>query len=268
MVRKMSGGAQAHLIAASDLKYYVVKFINNPQHRRVLVNELLSSLLLSHLSLPTPPVALVALDAEFIHENSDAYIQGKHQRLSPSVGLQFGSSYPGSPLKDVVYDFLPDVILARVVNLEAFVGMLVFDKWVGNADSRQCIFLRSETGCTDHATSKELQFRLQFIDNGGAFDGQRWRFVDSREGGLYFRPAVYSSVHGWADLESGIEEIRSLSEKAITSGFDQLPSEWFDEDESELHRLMDHLLERRAKTAELLADTIRNCPASFPRWRT
>ena len=38
-VRKMRGGAQAHLLEADDGHWYVVKFRNNPQHRRVLVNE-------------------------------------------------------------------------------------------------------------------------------------------------------------------------------------------------------------------------------------
>jgi hypothetical protein len=40
-VRKMRGGAQSHLMRASDGHYYVVKFQNNPQHLRVLANELL-----------------------------------------------------------------------------------------------------------------------------------------------------------------------------------------------------------------------------------
>ena len=42
-VRKMRGGAQAHLLEADDGHWYVVKFRNNPQHRRILVNELLCS---------------------------------------------------------------------------------------------------------------------------------------------------------------------------------------------------------------------------------
>ena len=37
----MPGGAQPHLMRCSDEQYYVVKFQNNPQHRRVLANELL-----------------------------------------------------------------------------------------------------------------------------------------------------------------------------------------------------------------------------------
>jgi len=66
MVRLMRGGTQAHLIQTNDLGFYVVKFISNPQHRRILTNEMLSSLLLIHLGLPTPPVALVSLDARFL----------------------------------------------------------------------------------------------------------------------------------------------------------------------------------------------------------
>jgi hypothetical protein len=37
-IRRMRGGAQSHLMRSSDGHYYVVKFQNNPQHRRVLLN--------------------------------------------------------------------------------------------------------------------------------------------------------------------------------------------------------------------------------------
>ena len=57
-VRKMRGGAQAHLLEADDGHWYVVKFRNNPQHRRVLVNELLASKLLAYLRISAPETAL------------------------------------------------------------------------------------------------------------------------------------------------------------------------------------------------------------------
>ena len=40
-VRRMRGGAQSHLMLGADDNMYVVKFQNNPQHMRVLANELL-----------------------------------------------------------------------------------------------------------------------------------------------------------------------------------------------------------------------------------
>jgi hypothetical protein len=36
-------GAQAPLLEADDENWYVVKFRNNPQHHRMLVNELLAA---------------------------------------------------------------------------------------------------------------------------------------------------------------------------------------------------------------------------------
>src|ERR1700686_2320989 len=49
----MRGGAQSHLMRCADGHYYVVKFQTNPQHRRILVNELLGTRLASRL--PTAP---------------------------------------------------------------------------------------------------------------------------------------------------------------------------------------------------------------------
>ena len=38
-IKRMRGGANSHLMLAGN-DYYVVKFRNNPQHPRILVNEL------------------------------------------------------------------------------------------------------------------------------------------------------------------------------------------------------------------------------------
>ena len=48
-IRRMRGGAQSHLMRCLDGYYYVVKFQNNLQHRRVPVNELLGTRLAKRL---------------------------------------------------------------------------------------------------------------------------------------------------------------------------------------------------------------------------
>ena len=53
----MRGGAQSHLMRCSDGNYYVVKFQNNPQRRRILVNALLGTRLAGRMGLPTAPVS-------------------------------------------------------------------------------------------------------------------------------------------------------------------------------------------------------------------
>jgi hypothetical protein len=42
-LRPLRGGAQSHLLRATDGNWYVTKFQNNPQHIRVLANEMLAT---------------------------------------------------------------------------------------------------------------------------------------------------------------------------------------------------------------------------------
>ena len=58
-VRRMRGGAQGHLMRCSDGNFYVVKFRNNPQHLRVLANELLATRLAEGAALPVPATEVV-----------------------------------------------------------------------------------------------------------------------------------------------------------------------------------------------------------------
>src|SRR5579883_497685 len=141
-VRKMRGGAQSHLLEADDGNWYVVKFRNNPQHRRVLVNELLAGTFLDYLKIAAPATALVRVTPEFLARNPEVHLTMGSRRIEVAPGWHFGSRYPGDPSRMPVYDFLPDALLAKVVNIEDFRAILVFDKWAGNADGRQSVFYR------------------------------------------------------------------------------------------------------------------------------
>jgi len=74
-LRKMRGGAQAHLLEADDGHWYVVKFRNNPQHRRVLVNEVIASTILAYLKVSVPETAVIEVTPPFLAENPDLHIQ-------------------------------------------------------------------------------------------------------------------------------------------------------------------------------------------------
>src|SRR5438132_13561699 len=95
LIRKVRGGAQAHLMECADGRFYVVKFRNNPQHRRILVNEWISAVFLRYLQISVPTIAIVNLSREFLAANAEAYIQlgSKHVEIEP--GWHFGSAYPG-----------------------------------------------------------------------------------------------------------------------------------------------------------------------------
>lgn len=192
LIRKMRGGAQAHLLECDDGHFYVVKFRNNPQHRRILINEWMASVFLNYLQISTPPAAIVSLSAVFLQANPDVHIQLGSRRQAVEPGWHFGSRYPGDPAKVMVYDFLPDTLLEKVVNANEFLGVLAFDKWMGNADARQSIFFRArlrqwQPSANEHAPragfvaqAPRAGFVAQMMDHGYVFDGPHWNFPDSR----------------------------------------------------------------------------------------
>ena len=96
-IRRMRGGAQSHLMRCDDGGYYVVKFQNNRQHRRVLVNELLGTRLAGRLGLPTVPVEIVEVSEELIRLTPELAMELPRLGVPCQPGLQFASRYPVDP---------------------------------------------------------------------------------------------------------------------------------------------------------------------------
>ena len=71
-LRPLRGGAQAHLLRASDGACYVTKFQNNPQHIRVLANEMLATNLGRALGLPMPRVEVIEVSDWLIEHTEDS----------------------------------------------------------------------------------------------------------------------------------------------------------------------------------------------------
>lgn len=270
LIRKMRGGSQAHLIEAADGHCYVVKVRNNPQHRRILVNEWIASAFLRYLGIATPQVAIVEISAEFLRENPDVYLQMGQGRQAFETGWHFGSQFPGDPARSVVYDFLPDAVLGKVENLEEFRGALVFDKWVGNADSRQAIFFRARLKeWLPGSASNPLRMGLvaQMVDNGFVFEGPHWRLAESPIQGLYFRQTVYEGVRGLEDFQPWLDRIVNFPEEVVDQAVKQIPPAWMEGEEGTLMELLERLMARRARVPGLIeaARDARGNP--FPRWQ-
>jgi hypothetical protein len=271
LIRKMRGGSQAHLIEAEDGHCYVVKVRNNPQHRRILVNEWIASTFLKYLGIATPEIAIVHISAEFLAANPEVYIQLGTGRQAFETGWHFGSRFPGDPARSVVYDFLPDAVLEKVENLREFAGALAFDKWIGNADSRQAVFFRARLkewlpGSTSHPLRMGLV--AQMVDNGFAFEGPNWRMGDSPIQGLYFRPIVYGGVRGLDDFQPWLDRIVHFPEEIVDLAWKQIPPAWLEGEETALAELLDRLMTRRRRVPHLIeaARDARGNP--FPRWMT
>ena len=268
-IKKMRGGAQSHLIEGDDGCFYVVKFLNNPQHRRILINELVCSVFLRYLQISCPDSALIEISPEFLRENPQVSMEMGTQFVAVAAGRHFGSKFPGDPAKLAVYDFLPDVLLRQVNNLSDFRGCLVFDKWVGNADSRQSIFFRArlrEWTPVESIHPLKLGFVALMIDHGFAFNGPHWDFPDSAIQGLYTRKLVYELVRSLDDFQPWLDQIVHFPEEVMDQAYKQAPPEWIEGEETAFEQLLERLLRRRKRLPDLIEDCRKAKSSPFPHW--
>lgn len=271
-VKKMRGGAQSHLLQADDGGYYVVKFRENPQHHRIPINELLAAGILNELGLPAPGAALVHVSKHFLDNTPDVFIQLRHSRLLIGPGLHFASRFAGEPDTGAVYDLLPNCMLASVVNMAAFCGMLVFDKWLANADARQCIFvqvrpLQGKWSCAGSHYSAETGLCARMIDNGHIMNGGAWEFLDAPLCGLYCQPLVYRDVRDWSAFEPWLSHVVRFPEPVVSAVVANIPLAWREHDDEALQRAVEYLLRRRKRVPDLLRTCVRSAKQFFPSWR-
>ena len=250
-VRKMRGGAQAHMLVGDDGYSYVVKFRNNPQHLRILVNELVSATLLHYLQIATPEIAIVNIDQSFLTDNPEVHMQSGSRSIDVEPGWHFGSRYPGNPDTTAVYDFMPDALLPKVTNLTDFRAALVFDKWVANMDGRQCIFFRAMVR-REGSSVRRPGFVARMIDNGLAFNGWHWDFPESAVQGLYFRKQVYGQPCSLEDFEPWLTRVVNVPEEIMDQAWKRIPSQWIEGDEENLEQLLERLYRRRRCVPELI----------------
>src|SRR5579872_1074541 len=270
-IRKMRGGAQAHLLEASDGQFYIVKFQNNPQHRRILVNELVTSVFLKYLQISSADAAVIDVSEDFLRENPEVTMELGASRKPVTPGRQFGSMYPGDPARMAVYDFVPDTLLHRVRNLPDFLGALVFDKWVSNADGRQAVFFRARVrdwvpGAAE-VRPPTMGFIALMIDQGFAFNGPEWTFTDSPVQGLYSRKLVYNDVQSIEQFEPWIERVLHFPEEVVDQASKQVPPEWIAGEDEEFERMLEQLMRRRKRVADLLGDARRAKVSPFANWK-
>ncbi len=73
----MRGGAQSQLMLGADGKLWVVKFQNNPQHLRVLANELIATRLAEAVGLTVPATDVVEVTDWLVATRRRSYVDGR-----------------------------------------------------------------------------------------------------------------------------------------------------------------------------------------------
>jgi hypothetical protein len=256
----MRGGAQSQLMLGADGKLWVVKFQNNPQHLRVLANELIATRLAAQVGLAVPNSDVVEVTEWLIANTPAMRFEGLRGDRQPyTAGLQFGSQFVGGLMPGQVLDYLPEPRLEEVRNLREFAGMLCIDKWTGNSNGRQAVFERRP---------RERRYRASFIDQGFCFNAGEWNFLDSPLRGVYQRNNVYAGVTGWQSFEPWLTRVEEMRPEALWRIAELVPPEWYAGDTPALEQLMERMIARRSRVRELIAafrDSDRN---PFPLWNT
>jgi len=247
-IRPMRGRSGPWLVRCDDGAHYVVKFPDNPQHVRILANEMLACRLAKLVGLPVAASAFVefipglAGPAPTPRSNVGARPEGG------TASLSFGSRFPGPPERTLVVDFLPDRLLSKVQNLvDIFVGGFVFDKWTCNCDGRQVVFFRS-------AEDAGRPYTGLLIDQGFCFNGAAWNFPDSPIRSLCPWRLVYDTITSLESFEPFISRIESLGPANLERCAADIPSEWRSPDPGELMPLLSRLYARGKKLRQLILE--------------
>ncbi len=259
-VRRLRGGAQSHLMRCEDGGYYVVKFQNNPQGIRILANELMAGKLAQALGLPVAQPEVVEVSDWLIEHTPELYMDWGNRRVRCASGFQFGSRFPCDPLRTSAYDFLPESLLQTVSNRRSFWGMLVFDKWTCNCDSRQSVFYRSSGGDSS-------PYVAAMVDQGFCFNANEWNFPDAPLRGLYMQPSIYADVAGLESFEPFLTRLANLSDTVLEEAAASVPPEWYEGQTDELRALVGILAERRRRVAPMLMELQQSPKRPFPAWR-
>jgi len=246
------------LMLGADGKLWVVKFQNNPQHLRVLANELIATRLAQAVGLSVPASDVVEVTEWLIANTAGMHIELPYSQTEKyRAGLQFGSQFVGGLMPGQVVDYLPEQKLDEVRNLEEFAGMLALDKWTGNCNGRQSVFDRK---------LRERKYRATFIDQGFCFNAGEWTFPDSPLRGVYAQNRVYASVTGWRSLEPWLSRMETMDSEALWGIAEIVPPEWYGGDTTAIERLMEQMLARRERLRELISSFRNSNREPFPMW--
>ncbi|HTW44615.1 MAG TPA: HipA family kinase [Acidobacteriaceae bacterium] len=256
-IRKMRGGAQGQLMLGADGHAYVVKFQNNPQHLRVLANELMATKLAIAVGLSAPACDVLEVTDWLIDNTQDLEVDFGSRRERCRAGHCFGSRLVGGLMPGHLLDYLPEEQLAEARNLEEFAGVLALDKWTCNTNGRQAVFTRKQ---------REKRYTATFIDFGYCFNAGGWVFRDSPLRGVYARNAVYAGVTGWDSFEPWLSRIEALEPEAVWSIAETVPPEWYEGDAGAMETMVEHLLRRRSRVRELIDAFRESSREPFPNW--
>ncbi|WP_134704983.1 HipA family kinase [Ammoniphilus sp. YIM 78166] len=240
-VKSLTGKSRPQLILFSDGFEYVVKFKNNRQGTRVLVNEFVVGHLAQLVDLPIIPFKIAVIPEDFIRENK------KLQQRQFEPGHQFASLYLDN-CRGLSEEFSPSK--SEIANVRQLMNLIAFDHWVSNTDRGKNNILLE---CFPQSPRQ-----VYIIDHANCFPGGFKWTAETLKGSS--KKVLDRFVHQWCfklmgdpeELFLSIYKILALSDHAISSVINSVPEDW-EVSKEEKEGLFFHLIEAKKRLPELMA---------------
>jgi hypothetical protein len=236
----------------SDKSRYNIKFKENGQGLRVLVNELVGSQIALRVGVPTPETVLMEVTATFLQANT--FLEKRYARpVSP--GTHFGSR-----LLRNMFDNPPTSLIRSARNRTDFPTVIAFDVLTNNHD---------RVNATNFLMVRPDQYprMLDFvsIDFGHCFGSPSWdSSIDANVGkwcGSCFSEMA-ECIEGPEPFREAVDRIADVSPEWLADLLDSIPPEWSLTD-SERTALSRFIIGQRGQVMAIL-NANRHL---FPKWK-
>lgn len=220
-IERIKNGCTKPYHVLCDGESYIVKFQQNPEGPRVLVNEYVCSKLAQLLKLPVPSPALVQVTSEFMSDYGREI--SEHIEADLGIGIHFGTK----KIKKV-FPLVSTEMLRSAKNADVIPEILLFDHWIGNFD-------RARNGGNLLFDASKME--IVMIDHTHAFElGSLWSAtqlnIKINEGFTIFDTSGYvykkfvPFIRGNHPFHSILEKMSRLTRDDLWNIISSIPDEW------------------------------------------
>jgi hypothetical protein len=230
----------------------LVKFAQNPQGKRVLVNELIGFAIADLLEIEHPPCGAVRVDSiTFPSEDGHLLVQDLDGVEIPFLG---GTHFYSQWLENSDQVLLEDLQYANIANLSMLAGIVLLDLLLNHWD-------REPRNLNLILHREKARNRLKLIDLGLAFGSAAWFLEDLQNTDLppLEQPLPYATIptafvrciDATRDFNLYLGYLERVNQVAIEAILAQIPDPWLVTD-LEKDSLLNFLLVRVAALPDYL----------------
>ncbi len=157
-----------------------------------------------------------------------------------------------------IFDYLPEPMMVKVNESLAFARVLVLDKWLGNTDGRQSIYMKK---------ARARHFKVMFIDQGYCLNAEKWDFPDLPLHGVHFRNCVYDHVTGWESFEPVLTKAEEADIIDVWRCAERVVPAWYEHKSEALQQVVEVVHARCGKIRSLIDEFRQSSRNPFPNWK-